>query len=173
MATKMQFLTRSEFDGVTTVDITDIKQDVYGVHFVSFALIPDTDNSLPSIRYINTSDSVISADYEECFLETYGANSFTTYNTTSNGEIRIAENTGDAWHESCVGSFYIYNAGATDYTFSSHQNTSVYTDGDMIGMKGGGQLKNNDSIKGFRLFDQNNASGTFTGVITVWGLSKK
>ena len=42
MATKMQFLTRSEFDGVATVDITDIKQDVYGVHFVSFALIPDT-----------------------------------------------------------------------------------------------------------------------------------
>ena len=171
MVTKLQFISSTSFDGDTVIDVTRIKQDVYGVHFVSFELIPNTDNSLPSIRYINTSDSVITAtNYEECFGEFYADASYTTYNSTGNGEVRIAENTGNANGESCVGSFYIYNAGSADYTFSTHQNTSVYTDSELIGMQGGGMLKQTDLIKGFRVFDQNNASGTFTGSISVWGL---
>ena len=173
MATNLQLTVSSTFTGQSAIDMTKLKQDIYDVHFVTFELTPNTDNALPSIRYINASDDVITAtDYDEAHLEliSYGS-SFSDFNRTNVDEIRIAENVGNATNESCSGAFYIFNAGnSSSYTFSTHQSSSVFTNGDLLGAKGIAVLKQTEEIKGFRVFDQNNSGGTFDGTISVFGV---
>jgi hypothetical protein len=172
MAGSLQLTTTSTFTGQSAIDMTGIKQDIFNVHLVTFELTPNTDNALPSIRYIDTSDTVITAtNYDEAFQELQSYSSFTEYRSTANGEIRIAENVGNATNESCIGAFYIFNAGSSSsFTFSTHQGSSIFTNGNLLGAKGIAVLKQTDEIKGFRVFDQNNAGGTFDGTISVFGV---
>lgn len=172
MAGSLELTVSSTFTGQSAIDMTTLKQDIYDVHLVTFELTPNTDNALPSIRYINTSDTVITAtNYNEAFLEVASYGAFAQYRSTANGEIRIAENVGNATNESCIGAFYIFNAGnSSSYTFSKHQTSSIFTNGNLLGAKGIAVLKQTDEIKGFRVFDQNNAGGTFDGTISVYGV---
>ena len=168
----LRLINEASFSGASAVDVTSIAENDFNIHCVEFELTPNTDNALPSIRYINSSGSVITAtDYDEAFQELQSYSSFTEYRSTTNGEIRIAENVGNATSESCVGKFWIFNAGnSSSYTFSLHQTDSIFTNGDILGAKGIAVLHQTNTIKGFRLFDQNNASGTFTGTVRTYGL---
>ena len=158
--------------GSSAIDITNINVDDFDIHCVTFELTPNTDNALPSIRQINSSGSVITAtDYDEAFAELASYGSFGEYRSTTNGEIRIAENVGNATSESCTGKFWFFNAGnSSSYTFSLHQASSIFTNGNELGAKGVAVLHQTNKINGFRIFDQNNSSGTFTGVIRTYGL---
>ena len=158
--------------GSSAIDITNINVDDFDIHCVTFELTPNTDNALPSIRYINSSGSIISAtDYDEAHLELASYGAFNDFKRTSVDEIRIAENVGNATNESCIGKFWFFNAGnSSSYTFSLHQTNSIYTNGNSLGAKGITVLQQTNKINGFRIFDQNNSSGTFTGVIRTYGL---
>ena len=86
MAGSLELTTTSTFTGQSAIDMTGIKQDIYDVHFVTFELTPNTDNALPSIRYIDTSDTVITAtNYNEAFQELQSYTSFSEYRSTANG----------------------------------------------------------------------------------------
>ena len=110
------------------IDFTNIRESSFGLHFVTYELSPATDNAIVSIRFYESGTLESSNVYKEAWNELLsqgnsedaGANS--QYRSTSNGEIRVGENVGNASAEASTGYFYILNAGNSSYvtTVSGH-----------------------------------------------------
>ena len=165
--------------GVTTVDFTSIKEDVYKVHLVTWSLETNNDNIVPSVRLHESGTLETAGVYREAFHEVLsdGSNentgAQTDYKSTSNDEIRIGENVGNASLEFGTGYFYIWNAGNSTYhtSISSHSTTLAPTNEVYIHI-GGGVLPQASTVDGFRIYPQNDATAELTGTVSLYGVAQ-
>ena len=165
--------------GVTTVDFTSIKEDVYKVHLVTWSLETNNDNIVPSVRLHESGTLETASVYKEAYQEVVsdGSNENTGAQTStrsaSNDEIRIGENVGNASLEFGTGYFYIWNAGNSTYhtSISSHSTTLAPTNEVYIHI-GGGVLPQASTVDGFRIYPQNDATAQLTGTVSLYGVAQ-
>ena len=165
--------------GVTTVDFTSIKEDVYKVHLVTWSLETNNDNIVPSVRLHESGTLEDAGVYKEAFHEVLsdGSNentgAQTDYKSTSNDEIRIGENVGNASLEFGTGYFYIWNAGNSTYhTSISSQSTTLAPSNEVYIHVGGGVLPQASTVDGFRIYPQNDATAELTGTVSLYGVAQ-
>ena len=165
--------------GVTTVDFTSIKEDVYKVHLVTWSLETNNDNIVPRVRLHESGTLETASVYKEAYQEVVsdGSNENTGAQTStrsaSNDEIRIGENVGNASLEFGTGYFYIWNAGNSTYhtSISSHSTTLAPTNEVYIHI-GGGVLPQASTVDGFRIYPQNDATAELTGTVSLYGVAQ-
>ena len=158
--------------GVSVNNVTDCFSSDYDIYQVIVSNVLATGNDRLDIRFINSSDSVVTGDYDNATLEfkvdgAFGEQRYTALDYMKNISYASADNFGGF-------SMYVFNPyDSTSYTFT---NSSGY--GGFVGDSGGteninnkgiGILKEQSVITGISLMHSGTTSGT-TGKIKVYGL---
>ena len=140
--------TQSYSNAVSYVDFTDIKQDIYNVHFITMTNAQGT-NAQVQMQFYESGvlETASVYDYALQFCATSGT--FLELKSTSAGHIQIGNSTNDAQN----GYIYCYNLGdSSKYSFS----TSHYIDDDSgdsrsVAMFGSGVMHQTSTVTGIRL----------------------
>ena len=151
----------------TTVDFTDIKSDIYKIHFFTFNNIDVTaDSDRLKLRYFESgvveSGSVYHFATQQC--DTGG---FSESRSTSSDNVPTIKNSGNQTNEHANGYTYIYNAGdSTKFTFNTYHSTTLTATPTYNSWFGSGVLPQASFVDGFRLFSSDNISGN----ISLYGI---
>ena len=140
--------TQTYSSAVSFVDFTDIKQDIYNVHFITMTNAQGS-NAQVQMQFYESGvlETASVYQYSLQFCATNGT--FLALTSAGNGHIQIGNSTNDAQN----GYIYCYNLGdSTKYSFS----TSHYIDDDSgdsrsVAMFGSGLLKQTSEVDGIRL----------------------
>ena len=174
MAGSLELIKSETLSGsVANVSITDVfsnKYNVYKITMNDFSTASSTATET-ILRFINSSGSVISADYEyaDIYMPADTGYSNIVSSAVSTTEIRYAMGTIDDSPQGASAVHYIFNPFSTSsYTFNTNQSVSFYSNPRFLGNKGIGVLKSTASITGFQiLFEVSNANA---GTISVYGV---
>jgi hypothetical protein len=161
---------------VATVDIQNIKEDIYNVHLLIFSGLNGVSNA---------TEEVMLQMYENGTLETGNVYQFARTRVRSSGTFNDSKSTGysairfsnwDYWdNDGSTGAYmYVYNAGdSTKYTFTTNHNTGFDSEyggsGTYTSQFGSGVLPQASVVDGFRLktlFGTNIGSGS----ISLYGI---
>ena len=145
-----------------TLDFTDIKQDIYNVHFLTGNDIESAfANTAISIRLSNDNGSTFESSNYQYALQYMGVNGvFGESRSTTASEMRFMS---DSANENKGGYSYLYNLGSSKYSFAtSHAmehtyaqfSSSVYTVA--------------ETINAIRILTPN--SNAWTGTISLYGI---
>jgi len=156
----------------TTVDFTNIKEDIYNVHFVTINNA-DNDDSLgtPSlfVRYYENGVLETASVYQYARQVGRDNGSFSESRSTSLNALPLSLGIGAANSKS-GGYQYIYNAGdSSKYTFSTHHNYATVTSSGSGFSFGSGVLPQTSTVDGLSytwLSGQDWVSGT----ISLYGI---
>jgi hypothetical protein len=174
MVGSLEFIKSETLSGsVANVSVTDVfsdKYDVYKITMNNFSTASSTATET-FLRFINSSGSVISTDYDYAtlYMRTDGSFDQIRSSVVSTTEIRYAMGTIDDSPQGGSAVHYIFNPFSTSsYTFNKSQSSSFYSLPRTVGNKGIGVLKSTASITGFQIvFDVSNANA---GTISVYGV---
>ena len=149
--------------GVTTVSITDVFSsdfDIYKIVATGYQQTSGTSNRA-RLRFINTSGSVISANYDHCSL---AMESFATGAYPEVKEVNVSYidfvlfDNGQAGAES-NGVWYIFNPfSSSSYSFVNFQESHFQSGHGASSEKGIGVLKQTASMGGFHVYNSGGAS---------------
>ena len=138
---------------VSFVDFTDIKENVYDVHYLSFNNVhQDTDNKKLQVQLYESGVLETASVYQIAnqFGRTDG--SFVEVKSTGTTAIRLTGNNGNATNETSNGYFYGYNFGnSSKYSFLTLHTSSSDTTGSSQFDFGGGVLPQASVVDGIRL----------------------
>ena len=165
----LRLINETSFSATANVNVTDVFNADFDIYKITVETTSTTNNYLPSLRFINTSGSVITAtNYDEAHLELKQA-SFVDFKRVNDDEIRIAGNGGNSAGQGTVSTIYVFNPySSTSYSFLIEQSFVDIT-GTNAGQKGIGVLKQTASMGGFQIFDQNYGAN-LTGIVRTYGL---
>ena len=174
MSSSLELVKSQSLSGsVANVSVTDVfsaDYDVYIITMNNFSTASSTATET-SLRFINSSGSVISSDYAyaDMYMPADTAYSNVVSSAVSTTEIRYAMGTIDDSPQGGSAVHYIFNPFSTSsYTFNSNQSVSFYSNPRFLTNKGIGILKSTASITGFQiLFEVSNANA---GTISVYGV---
>jgi len=174
MAGSLEFIKSQTLSGsVANVSVTDVfsaKYDVYKITMNNFSTASSTATET-LLRFINSSGSVISADYDYADLYMPADTGFSDIRSdvVSHTEIRYAMGTIDDSPQGGSAVHYIFNPFSTSsYTFNTNQSVSFYSNPRFLANKGIGVLTTTASITGFQIvFEVSNANA---GTISVYGV---
>ena len=164
---QLELIQTTNASGSTTVDFTDIKSNVYNIHFFTFNNIDVTaDSDRVKLRYFESgvveSGSVYHFGTQQC--DTGG---FSESRSTSSDSVPTVKNSGNQSNEHANGYTYIYNAGdSTKYTFNTYHSTTYTATPTYNSWWGSGVLPQASFVDGFRLFSSDNITGT----ISLYGI---
>ena len=161
----LELIQSQTVSGVGIVDFTDIKENVYGVHFLT-GIVTGNGNNRPWLRFFESGTiedgSVYHAAYQQNTVGGAGENRGTTL---TNLDFFVgASEVG----ESSVAYCYIYNAGdSTKYTFQTQQGMMSST---IRAEFGSGLLPQASEVDGFRI--QSTGETTMNGTISLYGIKE-
>ena len=157
---------------VSTVDFTDIKEDIYNVHFLT----------CNNIQAISDGPTVRIQFYESGVLETSGpyhyavqyGNSVGTFGelrSTTSSNILFGSNIGGSTSESGQGYVYFYNLGdSSKYSFTTMHTISLNANPYALFYFGSAVLPQASTVDGIRLFlDSGNID---TGTFSLYGIAE-
>ena len=159
---------------VSNVNVTDVFSTDFDIYIIvgdnfSTASTTATESYL---RFINSSGSVISADYN--FASWYmpadtGFSEIRNSNTSDTTKIHYASGNPDQAPDVAGCVLYIFNPySSSSYTFNIGQQSSHYSNPRYLASKGIGILKQTNTITGFQfMFPSSDVS---SGVIKTYGL---
>jgi len=159
--------TQSYSSAVSYVDFTDIKQDIYNVHFITMTNAQGT-NAQVQMQFYESGvlETASVYDYALQFCATSGT--FLELKSTSAGHIQIGNSTNDAQN----GYIYCYNLGdSSKYSFS----TSHYIDDDSgdsrsVAMFGSGVMHQTSTVTGIRL--KLNSGNYDSFIFSIYGIKE-
>ena len=140
--------TQSYSSAVSYVDFTDIKQDIYNVHFITMTNAQGT-NAQVQMQFYESGVLETASVYDYALQFGASSGTFLELKSTSAGHIQIGNSTNDAQN----GYIYCYNLGdSSKYSFS----TSHYIDDDSgdsrsVAMFGSGVMHQTSTVTGIRL----------------------
>ena len=145
-----------------TLDFTDIKQDIYNVHFLTGNDIESAfANTAISIRLSNDNGSTFESSNYQYALQYMGVNGvFGESKSTTASEMRFMS---DSANENKGGYSYLYNLGSSKYSYATSQamehtyaqfSSSVYTVA--------------ETINAIRILTPN--SNAWTGTLSLYGI---
>ncbi len=161
----LELIQSQTVSGVTTVDFTDIKENIYDVHFLTGILTGNGD-SRPYLRFFENGTIEDASVYLVAYQQlTVGGSAENRSTGVTNLDFFVgASEVG----ESSVASCYIYNAGnSSKYTFQTQQGFMSST---VRAEFGGGALPQASVVDGFRI--QTSSANTITGTIKLYGIKQ-
>ena len=156
---------------VNVENVFSADYDIYKIVGSNFSTASTTATE-SYLRYINSSGSVISSDYEFASYYMPADATFSDIRTDNTGDstkIHYAMGNADQEGEYAGGVLYIFNPfNSSCYTLDTSQQISHYSNPRLLATKGFGVLKQNSSITGFQfMFPSSDVS---SGVINTFGL---
>lgn len=138
---------------VSFVDFTDIKENVYDVHYLAFNNVhQDTDNKKLQVQLYESGVLETASVYQSAGQFYRADGTFIEVNSTGTSGMRLTGNTGNATNETSNGYFYGYNFGnSSKYSFLTYISSDMDTTTGFQGEFGGGVLPQASVVDGIRL----------------------
>ena len=160
-------------DNLQTVNITNVFSDKYDVYMIkgSNMLGKNSTATGVNLRFINSSGSVLSSDYDYAQLAMKGDASFGENQGTTPTRLWNVFGGLDDSGQSAGNIAYVFNPySSSSYTFCEWQNGSM-PGGNLRGYKGIGVLHTTASITGFQV-ELNESASRFSGngKVSVYGI---
>jgi len=173
MAGSLELIKSETLSGsVANVSITDVFSDKYNVYKITMNDFSTASSTATEtiLRFINSSGSVVSADYKysSSYMPADTGFSEIISSAVSTTEIRYAMGTLDDSPQGGSAVHYIFNPFTSSYTYNTNQSSSFYSNPRSLANKGIGVLETTASITGFQIvFEVSNANA---GKISVYGV---
>jgi hypothetical protein len=174
MSTNLELIkTTIMTDNVQTVNITNVFSNKYDVYMIKGSNMIGKNSTATGVnlRLINSSDSVLSSDYDFAQLTLKGEASFSEGRSTTATRLENVFGGLDDSGQSAGNVAYIYNPFSSSlYTFCQWQSSSM-PGGNLRGHKGIGVLHTTASITGFQV-ELNESASRFSGEgkVSVYGV---
>ena len=166
---KLELIETQTGSGVSEIDFTDIKADIYNVHFVTIVAGVSNTGSV-QIRFFESGVLETGSVYQYAFQNGQATGSWDL--TASTGDNRLfATRTGGA-DDVRQAYNYLYNLGdSTKYSFQTMQGVSKKTGTTACDMRfGSGVMTQASQVDGIRF--TNTASQLLTGTISLYGIKE-
>ena len=141
----------------TTLNFTNIKQDIYNVHFLTISdVFFSGTNVLTRLRLSNNGGtSFISSGYQYAYQSGNNAGTFNENKSTSDSYINLIQNTGNEATEVTNAYVYFYNLGdSSKYSFLTYHYSGMSSAGTYYQMGfGSGVLPTAETHNAFQLLD--------------------
>ena len=161
----MELIESQTVSGVGIVDFTDIKENIYDVHFLT-GIVTGNGNNRPYLRFFESGTIEDGSVYQGAYQQqnTSGGTENKGTSLTNLDFFVGASEVG----ESSVAYCYIYNAGdSSKYTFSTQQGMMSST---IRAEFGGGVLPQASVVDGFRIVSTGET--TINGTIKLYGIKQ-
>ena len=161
----MELIESQTVSGVGIVDFTDIKENIYDVHFLT-GIVTGNGNNRPWLRFFESGTIEDGSVYQVAYQQlTVGGSAENRSTGVTNLDFFVgASEVG----ESSVAYCYIYNAGnSSKYTFQTQQGFMSST---VRAEFGGGVLPQASVVDGFRI--QSTGETTINGTIKLYGVKQ-
>jgi hypothetical protein len=167
----LELIEEKSISGVSSAIFTDIKENVYDVHFLQINdYQPISDNTDIRVRFfesgVEQSGSVRQYAFE--FMTANGSRG--EVQDTSSTYIRATFNTGNSTNEKQVSYNYFYNLGnSAKNSFQTMQTCGMNNLTEFITAFGGGVLGQASTVNQIKLF---NGSGNFSCTASLYGVKQ-
>jgi len=161
----LELIEEQTVSGVGIVDFTDIKENIYDVHFLT-GIVTGNGNNRPWLRFFESGTIEDGSVYQVAYQQiTTGGSSENKGTSVTNLDFLVgASEVG----ESSVAYCYIYNAGdSSKYTFQTQQGMMSST---IRAEYGSGVLPQASVVDGFRI--QSTGENTINGTIKLYGVKQ-
>ena len=152
---QLELIETQTVSGVTQADFTNIKEDIYNVHFLTITNYQNTTNPDDCIIQLSESGTFETASvYQNAYQEASSSNRFIEYKSTGDNNLFSLTSSGNSGSESGNGYMYLYNAGdSSKYTFGTFQSVGDYTPvlGHALAYFGSGVLPQTSTVDGIRI----------------------
>ena len=165
----LELIEEQTVSGVGTIDFTNIKENVYDVHFLSVSNYHTTaDSGRGVLRFYESGVLESAGVYQVAEQQGRADGVFSEVRSTTSTSLRYIISTGNATNESGNAYCYIYNAGnSSKYTFMTYQTMSIQAIPQGIMAFGGGVLPQASLVDGFQI------SGTgITATAKLYGVKQ-
>lgn len=152
---RLQLIDTQTVSNVTSLDFTNIKEDIYNVHFLTVTNYQNSTNADDCIIQLFESGTIETASvYEYAYQECSSSNRFTEYKSTGDSRLFSITLSGNSASRSGSGYMYLYNAGnSSKYTFGTFHGLGDYSTilGHSVTHFGGGVLPQTSTVDGIRI----------------------
>jgi hypothetical protein len=171
---KLELIETQTFSGVTAVDFTDIKEDIYNVHFITVSNV-DFSGGQSSLGFQFYESGVLETASVYQYAVQYGDNSGSFLESKNTGRdvifINIA-NFGSTSTDSGHTYAYLYNLGdSSKYSFVTLQGV-LEDSGTMKMQFGSGVLPQASTVDGIRLKESIGGGATASGTASLYGIKE-
>jgi hypothetical protein len=151
----LELIEEQTVSGVSQVDFTSIKQNVYDVLLLQYNnFIPTVDSSSLRVRFYESGVLETADVYQWAHQVNQSNGGVQEQNETATSNFRIALGSGN--DEAGNGYVYFYNLGnSSKYSFVTYQAVGMNTTSVMNSHFGGGVLKQASEVDGIRLYTNN------------------
>ena len=165
--------TQTVTSAVTSVDFTDIKEDIYNVHFLTFNnQLFSADKQLAFQLYENGVKETASV-YQLAYQRGAGDANFGESRSTGLSAITMHSGAGGTGsdRERSNGYIYLYNAGdSTKYTFATFHNSILDNGGDSAFGFGSGVLPQASVVDGISIAMYTGGANIDEGTFSLYGI---
>lgn len=152
---KLELIDTQTVSNVTSLDFTNIKEDIYNVHFLTVTNYQNSTNADDVIIQLFESGTIETASvYEYAYQEASSSNRFDEYKNTGDNRLFSLSLSGNSASRSGNGYMYLYNAGnSSKYTFGTFHSVGDYSTilGHSVAYFGGGVLRQTSTVDGIRI----------------------
>ena len=163
---QLELIETQTVTSVTNIDFTDIKQDIYNVHFMTITASQNVANENVSIRFFENG-TVQSGTYYQWALQNGGADGTFSESKSTTGTRVIGTRFADSG-DPLTSYQYFYNLGdSTKYSFQTMH--SVVDHSGVFEMRfGGGVMSRTTEVDGIRAYQ--NTGDQITGTFSLYGI---
>ena len=169
---QLELIETQTFSGVTAVDFTDIKEDIYNVHFITISNV-DFSGGQSSLGIQFYESGVLETASVYQYANQYGQTDGTFGESKSTGISLIyinAANFGFTSTDSGHTYVYLYNLGdSSKYSFLTEQGV-LEDSGTMKMLFGSGVLPQASTVDGIRLKETIGGGATVSGTASLYGI---
>ena len=166
----LELIEEKSIGAVSSAIFTDIKENVFDVHFLTLDNITFSDDSKAvRFRFFESGVEETASVYQEAHQQMFTSGFAESRNTALN-YIDGTFNTGNATNESANAYHYFYNLGnSAKYSFTSGAINIINNSGIFGAFFGGGVLPQNSTVDQIKLFV---SSGTFSCTAKLYGVKQ-
>ena len=170
-AGSLELIEEQTTSGVSSLEFTSIKENVYDVHFLEIIdFQPITDVTDCRIRFFESGVEESASVYQFAYQFGTSGGTFSEVKNTSESYLRATFNTGNATNEKANSYNYFYNLGnSAKYSFQTMQTVLADNNTAFNMAFGGGVLPQTSTVNQIKLF---NASGNFTCTAKLYGVKQ-
>jgi hypothetical protein len=152
---KLELIETQTVSAVTQADFTNIKEDIYNVHFLTLTNYQNSTNADDVIIQLFESGTIETASvYQYAFQECSSSNRFLEYKSTADNRLFSLSLSGNSASRSGNAYMYLYNAGnSSKYTFGTFHSVGDYSTilGHSVAYFGSGVLPQTSTVDGIRI----------------------
>lgn len=171
----LELIEEQTVSGVSSVNFTDMKENIYEVHFVNIINNnPSVDSNL-AMRFSNDSGSTYEAtNYQWAIQFGFSTGTFDERKSSTHGTTVISRvcSGGSSTNEVGNAYIYLYNLGnSSKYSFSNSQSSMIDGTGNFIFYFGGGVRTVAETVNAITLFNES-GTGTISGTYKLYGVKQ-